>query len=100
MATSLDKFPIGKEFPGHINRILYSSPQIAQQADKAPRMVDGKPTYFVTVMEQNAKDDIDNRLPLEVVASLRPSDIDNAILAVADIVPVSEEEFKKEFTPA
>lgn len=96
LATSLDKFPIGKEFPGHINRILYSSPQIQQQADKAPRMVDGRPTYFVTTLDNQAMEDIDNRLPLELVASMRPSDINNAILQTADIVPISEKELQAE----
>lgn len=96
LATSLDKFPVGKQFPGHINRILYSSPQIQQQVDKAPRMVDGKPTYFVTTLDNQAKEDVDNRLPLEVVAHLRPNDFNNALLQTAEVIPISERELDQE----
>jgi hypothetical protein len=92
LADTIDKFPVDKEFPGHINRSLYSFPQIQNQQDKAPRMIDGKPTYFVTALEAQAKEDLDYRLPLEVAATIAPKSFSDAILNVAEVQVLSADE--------
>jgi len=61
---AIDKglFPVGFEMPGYINREMYSTPQMANQQDKIPRVVDGKITYFKTSIEATPKDDADYRI--------------------------------------
>lgn len=61
---SIDKglFPVGFEMPGYINREMYSTPQMANQQDKVPRIVDGKITYFKTTIEAMPKEDADYRI--------------------------------------
>lgn len=95
LANTIDKYPLGKEFPGHINRTLYSQPQIQNQVDRAPRMIDGRPTFFVTDLATTAKDDIDNRLPVEVAAVLDPQSFTNAQVSVAEVVQLSEDELNE-----
>jgi hypothetical protein len=54
-------FPVGFEMPGYINREMYSIPQMANQQDKVPRIVDGKITYFKTSIDATPKEDADYR---------------------------------------
>lgn len=57
----LKDFPIGQEFPLHINREMWSLPQMAAQEDKAGRIIDGKLTYFKTELSKVPEDDKDYR---------------------------------------
>lgn len=61
-ADKIDLFPVGKQIPGHVNRKLFSTPQISQQAGVQSRMVDGKPTYFTTYLDEVEKPDEDYRM--------------------------------------
>ena len=72
IASKIGLFPIGKEINGFINRILTSTPQINAQVPTAPRMVDGRPTYFQTVLEDVPKDDVDQRLSNDILAASNP----------------------------
>lgn len=81
----VESLKVGNEFPGHINRELYSTPQLNQQQGVDARMVDGQPTYFVTKIEAEIKDDIDRRMDLNVIAQHNPSAIFNARIGVAEV---------------
>lgn len=61
LATKIQHFPVDATFPGHINRGLYSTPQMRQQIDKEARMIDGLPTYFTTWLSEKAEEDVDKR---------------------------------------
>lgn len=73
IADKIGHFPLGAEFPGHINRGMFSTPQIRQQVDKDPRIVDGRPTYFKTWISNKAEDDVDMRMDNNVLAQMKPS---------------------------
>lgn len=55
-------FPVGFEMPGYINREMYSTPQMANQENRVPRIIDGKVTFFKTTIEAVPKDDADYRI--------------------------------------
>jgi hypothetical protein len=55
------QFAVGSEWPGHINRELHSNAQMNNQVDRAPRMIDGLPTYFKTKIGPNPEEDKDYR---------------------------------------
>jgi hypothetical protein len=80
-----EKLKVGDELPGHINRELYSTPQLNQQQGVDARMVDGQPTYFVTKIEQEPKDDVDRRMDINIIAQHNPSAIFNARVGVANV---------------
>jgi hypothetical protein len=73
MADKIGLFPVGQEFPGHINRGLFSTPQIRQQVDKDARIVDGKPTYFKTWISAKPEEDSDMRMDNNILAQVKPS---------------------------
>ena len=74
-------FPIGREFNAFITRALYSTPQLRQQEHVRPRMIDGRPTFFLTWLADNQEDDKDNRLSNDVLASIHPEYFDNIIVS-------------------
>jgi hypothetical protein len=78
-------FPIGQEFPGHINRGLFSQPQIRQQVDKDPRIVDGKATYFKTWISDTPEEDVDMRMDNNVLGSVKPSAVFGANVGAANV---------------
>ena len=64
----IGEFPIGKEFPElHINREMWSIPQMANQEGKVPRIIGNKLTYFKTSLSKEPLDDRDFRT-VEVTA--------------------------------
>jgi hypothetical protein len=73
------KFQPGMEIPGlHINRELHSVPQMRNQVDKEARMINGKPTYFVTYLSKEALPDKDFRLDIDTLAKFNPSELFDA----------------------
>jgi hypothetical protein len=81
------KLQVGMEIPNlHINRELYSSPQIRNQVDKEARMIDGQPTYFTTYISDRIEADRDRRIGLDVLATIRPNEIFNAQIGATEIV--------------
>lgn len=66
---ALQNLKIGQELPGHINRKLYSTPQMRQQENVPPRMIEGRPTYFATELGDEEKADVDNRVSNEALLS-------------------------------
>lgn len=75
----VQKFQIGMEIPNlHINRELHSVPQMKNQVDKEARMINGKPTYFVTYLSKEALPDKDFRLDIDTLAKFNPSELFDA----------------------
>lgn len=89
MAEKIGLFPVGTEFPGHINRGLFSTPQIRQQVDKDPRIIDGKPTYFKTWISARPEEDTDLRMDNNVLAGVRPSAVFGGFVSAANVKLVS-----------
>lgn len=85
LASTIDKFPVGKEIEGHINRELFSTPQIRQHMGVAPRMVSGRPTYFKTWLSDEALPDVDFRLDNDVIADKNPDLIFSAKVGAAEV---------------
>lgn len=73
LADKIGHFPVNTEFAGHINRGLFSTPQIRQQVDKDARLIDGRPTYFKTWISARPEDDVDMRMDNNVLAQMKPS---------------------------
>lgn len=90
VAEKISLFPIGKEFPGHVNRALYSTPQMEQQKNAEPRMIDGQPTYFTTWISNREEEDVDKRISNEALLQLNPQGFLN-ISPRATVVKVLEE---------
>jgi hypothetical protein len=55
------EFPVGKEFALHINREMWSIPQMANQEGKVPRIIGNKLTFFKTSLSKNPEEDKDYR---------------------------------------
>lgn len=85
VAEKVGLFPIGKEFPGHINRGMFSTPQIRQQLDKEARIIDGRPTYFKTWIEDRPQDDVDMRIATDVMAAALPSSMFSSNVGAAKV---------------
>lgn len=66
------KVPVGQRIEGFINRILTSTAQIEAQRGAKPRNVNGRPTFFQTVIEGQPKDDLDLRVSNETLARTNP----------------------------
>lgn len=60
-SDKIGEFPIGKEFDLHINREMWSVPQMANQENKVPRIIEGKLTYFKTSLSRIPEEDKDYR---------------------------------------
>jgi hypothetical protein len=85
ISTKIGLFPVGQEFPGHINRGMYSTPQIRQQLDKDARLIDGRPTYFKTWISEKAEDDVDQRMDNNVFTQVNPSSLFSANVGAATV---------------
>lgn len=83
--TLIDVFPIGKEIQGHINRNLFSTPVMRAQENVQSRMVDGKPTFFTTYLDDTVKPDEDYRMSNETLARIDPESFRNARIGVAEV---------------
>lgn len=84
-ADKIGLFPLGKEIPGHINRKLFSTPQLRQQEGVESRMVDGKPTYFTTYLDDVVKPDQDYRMANETLAIIDPEHFRNSRAGTAEV---------------
>lgn len=84
-ADKIGFFPIGMEMPGHINRGLFSTPQIVQQVDKDPRLIDGKPTYFKTWISDKMEEDVDMRMDNNVLMQMNPNSIFGSAVGAARV---------------
>lgn len=78
-------FPVDKEFPGFINRGLYSTPQLRLQQNVDARMLDGRPTYFKTWIGNKQEDDVDMRISTEALIAIHPDELRNALVGVAEV---------------
>lgn len=85
LSSKIGLFPIDKEFPGHINRGLFSTPQIRQQLDKEARLIDGKPTYFKTWISEFPEEDKDLRMDNDVLTQKQPNAIFGANVGAAKV---------------
>lgn len=84
--TQIAKFPLNLEIPnGFINRKIYSSPQMRQQENARPQMLNGRPAYFVTFIGNSAQEDKDLRDSNEVLAAINPDLLRNAIVSKAEV---------------
>lgn len=90
LLKAIGKFPVNKEFPGHINRELHSIPQMRQQEGIEARAIDGRPTYFKTWIEEKAVDDVDKRMSNELLLSVSPALVFNARAGGAEVRILSE----------
>lgn len=82
---SIQFFPLGKKIAGHINRKLFSQPQLKQQENVYSRMVDGRPTYFTTYLDDNEKPDEDYRMTNETLAQVDPSQFAKTRIGAAEV---------------
>lgn len=94
LETKIELFDLDKEFPGFINRGLYSTPQLRQQESVPPRMVDGKPTYFKTWIGRNPEDDVDYRLSNDVLAASHPDSLFKAQIGATVVRTVTTDSRK------
>lgn len=86
LANTIGDFKVGKEFDGaHINRGLYSTPQLRKQEGLEGRNINGNSTYFKTWIEDTPKEDIDYRASLNVVASVDFAKLSNAKVGAAAV---------------
>lgn len=77
-AEKIGEFPVGKTFPGHINRKMTSIPGITQQENVQSRLIDGKPTFFQTYISSKPEDDLDLRVSNETLLKMDPKAFSNA----------------------
>lgn len=84
-ADKIDLFPVGKQLPGHINRKLFSTPQINQQVNVQSRMVEGKPTYFTTFLDEVLKADEDYRMDNADLVKVNPDYFKNSRIGTANV---------------
>jgi hypothetical protein len=89
LEEQLGKFPIGQELPGHINRGMFSTPQLKQQEGVPPRMINGRPTYFKTWIGPNPEEDVDYRISNDVMAASSPNSVFGAQIGAAQVRVVS-----------
>lgn len=75
LRDKIELFPVGSNFPGFINRGMYSTPQLRQQENVAPRMIDGRPTYFKTWIGRAAEADVDKRIDNDVLVDKSPGSV-------------------------
>lgn len=82
---------VGKEMPLFINRKMYSLPQLEQQVGAAPRMVNGRPTYFLTYLSDTAQADEDLRLKTEELIAINKDAFSNSRVSAAQVVNIDED---------
>lgn len=73
LASEIDKYPVGGELNGYINRTMFSIPQIGQQEGTKSRLIDGRPTYFTTYISGAPEADIDERFSNETLLKVDPN---------------------------
>lgn len=99
--SALGDFPVNKTFPQlFINRRLFSFPQLAQQVNVAPRMIDGRPTYFTTSLSTQKIDDEDHRISNDSLARINPNAFMNAIVQATEVQIVEQEVVPQQVEPA
>lgn len=87
-----EKFFVGAEINDmFINRKLFSTPQMRQQVNLKPRMVEGRPTFFTTYASDVQKDDVDLRIPNEVLITVRPDYFFDSVVGATDVRVVSSD---------
>lgn len=89
-SDKIDLFPVGKEIPGHINRTLYSTPQLRQQENVYSRMVDGKPTFFTTSLDENELPDRDLRMDNSDLAKVSPESFKKTRVGAAETTIIEQ----------
>lgn len=72
---------LGAEYDGFINRQLHSFPVMKQQQGVAPRIIDGRPTFFTTEISLVAREDEDNRISNEQLSKLHPEWFDGTVVS-------------------
>lgn len=90
LLEAIPALPVGRELPFFVNRKLFSTPQITQQVDVAPRMVDGKPTYFITSLADKALEDEDLRLTQSELIQINPDAFVHAQVGAANVTRIDE----------
>lgn len=90
LAGTEGKFPVGSEHPGHINRRMYSTPQIRQQENVDPQMVDGRPTYFTTWISAVPEEDVDLRVSNEALLASDPDALKRANVNRTEVRVIEE----------
>lgn len=85
ISDKINFFPVGKKIEGHINRKIFSTPQMAQQEHVQSRMVDGKPTFFTTYLDDTARADEDFRMTNETLAQINPDLFKETRTRVAEV---------------
>lgn len=84
--NAVAKFPVGQEIPSlFINRKLFSTPQMRKQEDVAPRMIEGRPTYFTTEIGDSKKEDVDFRLSNEALITGQGSILFSARVGATEV---------------
>lgn len=82
---------VGRELPQlFVNRKLTSFPNMVQQANAAPRMIDAKPTFFSTSLDNKAVADIDERLDNNVLGTMAPELFKDARLGATTVEEYDE----------
>lgn len=92
-ADQIGAFPVGADIPGYINRAMYSTPQMRQQESVYSRMIDGKPTYFKTWLEEVPKDDIDHRMSNETLVQVDVNILRNARVGGTEVITLENAPF-------
>lgn len=84
-ASKIGLFPKGQEFPGFVNRGLFSTPQMRAQLDADPRIIDGRPTYFATWIGNSPEEDVDLRMSNDELAKAFPKILQRAVVNTANV---------------
>lgn len=90
LESKIHLFEIGKQFPGYINRGLYSTAQLKRQTDPDVefRMLDGRPTYFKTWISDTPRPDADFRVSNEVLMTADPAKFMRARVRTAQVATI------------
>lgn len=97
-ADKIGYFPVGKTMPGHINRSMYSTPQLTQQENVSSRMIDGRPTYFTTYISDSPEEDRDLRMSNEVLLHVNPNGFLTSRVGSAEVRRVEKPELVESLT--
>lgn len=85
-AIANGKFAVDTTIPGHVNRELYTTAQMANQVGRPPRILNGRYTYFKTLISRVPEDDKDFRVPFEVQDNYVPQHLrEQARIGVANV---------------
>lgn len=82
----MEYFAVGTEFPGYINRELYSTAQLRAQVGVAARNLQGKSTFFKTTIGSEPLPDQDFRFKtVDANAEFAPETLANSRIGVANV---------------